>query len=113
MMEKLTLSKSYTVGEQTFSAIELRDPRFADYRQIGPVYDLQRGILLRDREAIFAYVDRLVTSPAPGALAALDLADTMALEDHILGFFSKARRSIARSPNSSSDSTGAPPTSTG
>jgi len=101
-VKPLPLSKSYTAGSETFSTIELRDPAFADYRQIGPVYDFQRGIVIRDREAIFAYVDRLVTKPAAGALIVLDLADTMALEDHILAFFTAARASLAKPTNSSS-----------
>lgn len=112
-MKDISLSRAYTAGSETFSAVELRDPTYADYRRIGPVYDFQRGLVLRDREAIFAYVDALVTRPAAGALAVLDLADAMALEDHILDFFIAARKSIASPTNSSSGSAGTPATSTG
>lgn len=111
-MKDLPLSKMYTAGSETFSAVTFRDPFYLDYRQIGPVYDVQRGIVLRDRDALFAYVDRLVTSPSVGALAALDLADSMALEDHVLHFFIAARKSLASSTNSSSGSVGTPPIST-
>lgn len=111
-MEAFRLSRAYTSGSETFEKVEFRDPLYQDYRQIGPVYDVQKGLVLRDREAIFAYVDRLITAPAPGALAVLDAGDTMALEDHILGFFFKARTSRGSSTNSSSGSTTTPGTST-
>ncbi|MBB3771526.1 hypothetical protein FHS55_002125 [Angulomicrobium tetraedrale] len=112
-MKDLPLSKTYTAGSESFAVIKLRDPGYADYRQIGPVYEVQRGIVIRDREAVFTYVDRLITSPAAGALAVLDLTDTLALEDHILAFFINARTSAPASTNSSSGSDGTPPISTG
>lgn len=109
---RVELSKTYAIGETSFSAVELREPTFADYRQIGPAFDVQRGLVIRDPAAIFAYADRLVTSPAHGALAALNLADTLAVEDAIVGFFIEARKSRAKSMNSSSGSDGNPATST-
>lgn len=112
-MKPLVLSKPYTSGSETFDKIEFREPAYQDYRQIGPVYDVQRGIVLRDREVIFSYVDRLVTSPAVGALAVLSVEDTMALEDHVLDFFVSARKSRAARASSSSGSAGTPDTSTG
>lgn len=112
-MKPLVLSKPYTSGSETFSTITFREPAYQDYRQIGPVYDVQRGIVLRDREAIFSYVDRLVTSPAVGALAVLNVEDTMALEDHVLDFFVQARKSRAARESSFSGSAGTPAMSTG
>lgn len=111
-MGPLPLSKPYTSGSETFSTIEFREPAYQDYRQVGPVYDVQRGIVLRDREAIYGYVDRLVTKPAVGALAAMNVEDTMALEDHVLDFFVQARKSRAARESSSSGSAGTPATST-
>ncbi|GGF56718.1 hypothetical protein GCM10007301_15510 [Azorhizobium oxalatiphilum] len=110
-MDALPLSRTYTSGSSTFDRVELRDPTYVDYRRIGPVFDVQKGVVLRDREAVFAYVDALTTSPPIGALAVLNLGDTVALEEHILGFFINARRSRASPMNSSSGSDGIPDTS--
>lgn len=107
-MEPLKLSKAYTIGSETFDTVEFRDPNYADYRQIGAPLDFQKGVMVRDREAIFAYVDRLVTRPAAGALQILNVADAMALEDHILRFFIMARTSRPQPMSSSSGSDGTP-----
>jgi len=112
-MKPLSLSKTYTAGPEVFSAIEFREPLMPDYRAIGPVLDIQSRVILRDREAIFAYVDRLAIKPPAGALAVLDLGDAMALEDHIVDFFIEARVSRASPTNSSSASDGAPKPSIG
>lgn len=112
-MKPLPLSKTYTAGPETFSAVEFRAPMLPDYRAIGPVLDIQNRVLLRDREAIFAYVERLVIKPPAAALAVLDVGDAMALEDHIVDFFIEARVSRAKLTNSSSASDGAPTPSIG
>lgn len=111
-MKPFPLSKTYTIGSEVFSAIELRDPTFLDYRQIGPAYDVHRGVMLPDREAIFSYVERLITKPAAGALVELSVEDAMGLEDHVLNFFVDARISLSKRMNSSSASDGHPSTST-
>ncbi len=111
-LEPLPLSQTYTVGSETFSRIEFRNPNFADYRQIGAPLDVQKGVLIRDREATFAYLDRLVTRPAAGALQVLNVADTMAAEDHIHRFFIACRASQMGLMNSSSGSAGPPDMST-
>lgn len=112
-MKPLPLSKTYAAGNEVFSSIEFRAPLLPDYRDIGPVLDIQDRILLRDREAIFAYVQRLAIKPPAGALMVLDLGDAMALEDHIVDFFIEARVSRAKLTNSSSGSAGAPTPSIG
>lgn len=111
-MEHLALSRTYTAGSETFSRLEFRAPTHLEYRQIGAPFDMQRGVVLNDREAIWRWADTLLTAPAVGALAMLDVGDSMALEDHILDFFVEARISRAMSVNLSSGSDGAPPTST-
>lgn len=111
-MTTVTLSQTYTAGSETFSAVEIREPTFQDYRQIGPAFDVQCGIVLRDREAIFAYADRLIQKPAAGALQALNLEDAMAVEEAIMSFFTQAIRSRNKRGNSSSDSDGSLGTST-
>lgn len=95
-MKPIKLSKTYTVGNETFDQVELRDPMYADYRQIGPVYDVQKTIVIHDREATFAYADRLAMRPSAGALQVLSLEDTMAIEDEIYDFFVDARVSRAK-----------------
>ncbi|MEP9378386.1 hypothetical protein ABLE91_16845 [Aquabacter sp. CN5-332] len=110
-MKPFECSKSYTSGSETFSQIEFREPGFADYRQLGAPVDVQRGIVIRDREVIFAYVDRLATKPSHGALQVLNLGDTMALEEHVIAFFIEARKSRASLMSSFSGSDGAPNTS--
>lgn len=112
-MTPLKLSKTYDAGSEPFSELVFREPTYADYRQIGPAYEVQNGLVLRDRDAIFGYAERLVTKPAAGALVALNLEDTMALEDHILRFFSATRGSMIKRTGSSSGSTGTQDTSTG
>ncbi len=112
-MKQIKLSKTYTVGSETFDRVDLRDPNYADYRQFGPVYEVQKTIVIHNREATFAYADRLVMSPSAGALQTLDLEDAMAIEDEIYGFFVDARISRAKLTNSSSGSTGTPDMSTG
>lgn len=107
-MKPFTLSRTYSAGSEIFGAVEFRAPTLPDYREIGPVVEVQRNVVLRDRQAIWAYVDRLVTKPAVGALAVLDVADAMALEDHVVAFFIEARASRAKRMNSSSGSDGAP-----
>lgn len=106
-------SRRYEVAGESFDGIEFRAPTFQDYRQIGPAYEVQRGVVIIDRAAIFAYVDRLVVRPSAGALQVLDLEDVMGLEDHILDFFIKARMSRASRMSSSSGSAGAPAMSIG
>ena len=106
------LSKTYSAGSETFAEVVLREPTFEDYRQLGPAYDVQKGLMLPDRDAIFAYVDRLVQKPAAGALAVLTVEDAMGLEGHILDFFVNARVSLNRRMNSSSASAGTLATST-
>ena len=112
-MKPLPLSKEYEVGSEGFSQIEFRAPGYQDYRRIGPVYEVQRGIILRDRDAIFAYAETLVTKPAAGALSALDIADTLRLEEHVLDFFIDFRTLLAKPTSSSSGSNGPPTMSTG
>lgn len=111
-MKSVPLSQTYTAGSEVFSAVEFRDPTFLDYRQLGPAFDVQRGIILRDRDAIFAYADRLIQKPAAGALAVLNLEDSMAVEEAIMGFFTQAIRSRNKLANLSSDSDGSLDTST-
>ncbi|UHD45534.1 phage tail assembly protein [Aureimonas altamirensis] len=109
---KIKLSKVYEAGSERFAHVELREPTYLDYRQIGRPFDVQRGVVIRDRDATFAYVDRLCTSPATGALAVLNLADSMSLEEAVLAFFTDAMRSKAGLESSSSASAGSPDTST-
>ena len=112
MPKTVKLSRKYVVGSEMFEAATFRDPVLADYREIGSPVIGVAGAVARDREAIFAYVDRLVTSPAAGALQTLDLVDALKIEAGILDFFTEANARLREPANSSSASAGDQATST-
>ena len=107
-MKSVKLSKRYTPGSASFDALAFREPTLADYRQVGKVIELQRGVVVTYPEAIWAYADRLLESSVvpPGAMGELDLEDAMAVEEAIVGFFTEARSRLNARTNSSSGSDG-------
>lgn len=111
-MKPLQLSRSYTAGSETFDKLEFRDVKFADYRRLGHPYEVQQGVVVVDRDVVFGYGDLLLQRPQVGALSVLDLTDVLALEDHVLNFFTVARASRSAPPSSSSDSGGTQAAST-
>lgn len=110
-MKAVPLSRTYTVGSSVFSALNFREPKLADYRQIGRAIEVQRGVVVTYPDAIWSYVDRLLQDTPPGALNELDLADTLAVEEAIIDFFTEANKLLRSRENSSSASDGVPPTS--
>ncbi|MBS9720174.1 phage tail assembly protein [Tianweitania sp. BSSL-BM11] len=106
MSKIVPLSRCYTVGSAVFDTLTIREPKLSDYRQIGRVAELQRGVIVIFPEAIWAYSERLLQDLPPGALSELDLDDAMAVEDAILDFFSEARARLNKRASSSSDSAG-------
>ena len=106
------LSKSYTMGSTTFDEVVLRPPNLADYRAVGPIAERQGTVVVTFSEAVWGYVDRLVKSPAAGALSTVDLVDAMAIEESITGFFISATTQLRKLESSSSASDGGPATST-
>lgn len=110
-MENVTikLSRRYDHGTTPFDTVVLREPKLKDRRAGGPVLDIQRGVVLRDDEAIWRYVSMLLVEPvSPGAIDLLDLADAEMLSETIVGFFTRARLSSIERTNSSSGSAGTP-----
>lgn len=110
-MENVTikLSRRYDHGTTPFDTVVLREPKLKDRRIGGPVLDIQRGVVIRDDEAIWRYVDMLLVEPqAPGAIGLLDLGDAEALAETVVGFFTRARLSYIERMSSSSGSDGTP-----
>ncbi|MEF2553256.1 phage tail assembly protein [Aurantimonas sp. A2-1-M11] len=105
----IKLSRRYDHGSAPFDTVVLREPKLKDRRVGGPVLDVQRGVVLRDDEAIWRYVSMLMVEPqSPGAIDLLDLADAEMLSETIVGFFTRARLSYIERTNSSSGSDGTP-----
>ena len=106
---RIPLSRRYDHGTTPFDTVVLRKPKLKDRRAGGPVLDIQRGVVLRDDEAIWRYVSMLLVEPAsPGAIDLLDLADAEILSETIIGFFTKARLFFIERTNSSFASDGTP-----
>ncbi|MCC4298545.1 phage tail assembly protein [Aurantimonas coralicida] len=106
---RIPLSRRYDHGTTPFDTVVLREPKLKDRRAGGPILDIQRGVVLRDDEAIWRYVSMLLVEPvSPGAIDLLDLADAEILSETIVGFFTKARLSSIERTNSSSASDGTP-----
>lgn len=105
----IKLSRRYDHGSTPFDTVVLREPKLKDRRAVGPLFDIQRGIVLWDDERLWLYVDRLLTEPfSSGALELLDLVDAEAIEGAIKDFFVEASSRLARPTNSSSGSDGMP-----
>lgn len=105
----IKLARRYDHGSTPFDTVVLREPKLKDRRAGGPVLDIQRGVVLKDDEAIWRYVAMLLVEPAsPGAIDLLDLADAEALSETIVGFFTKARLSYIERTSLSSGSDGTP-----
>ncbi len=103
------LSRRYDHGSTPFDTVVLREPKLKDRRVGGPVLDIQRGVVLRDDEAIWRYVNMLLVEPAsPGAIDLLDLPDAELLSETVVSFFTKARLFYIERTNSSSASDGTP-----
>ncbi len=106
---RIPLSRRYDHGSAPFDVVVLREPKLKDRRAGGPVLDIQRGVVLRDDEAIWRYVSMLLVEPvSPGAIDLLDLADAEILSETIVGFFTRARVSSIERMSSSSASDGTP-----
>ena len=111
-MKKVKLSRQYAIGSAVFDAISFREPKLTDYRRLGRPIDIQRGVVIRNDEATFGYVDTLVQDIPPGAINELDLIDAMIIEAEVIAFFTDAAAQLSERANSSSVSAGAPSTST-
>lgn len=100
-MKTVKLTQSYTVGSEVFDHVTLRDPKMRDLLELGEPFERQGGVIVEYRETIAAYVDRLVTAPAVGAVRELDLADAILVKEAVSAFFIEARMSLAKRTSSS------------
>ena len=109
-MTTVPLSRQYVIGSAVFDALTFRAPKLADYREIGKVAEMQRGVVVVYNDAVWQYADRLLQAVSTGALSELDLTDALAVEGAIIDFFTEATKLLNKRETSSSDSVGAPPT---
>ena len=112
MSATVKLTRQYVVGSAIFDTLTFRAPKLADYRAIGKVAEVQRGVVVTYDNAIWQYVDRLVEGVPSGALAELEIVDALAVEAEIVGFFTAANRQLRERESSSSGSAGDQSTST-
>lgn len=115
------LSRVYDETGKPIQEIAFRAPRWPDYMAIGQIAEWQQmqggaPVLIRYVEKIGEYAERLIDPPeAIVTLTALDLVDSLAVEDAIADFFREARAAQTKSDgspiNSSGDSDGDPATS--
>lgn len=93
----IKLSKAYEAHGQSFTSVTLRAPTFADFAKIGHIEEWQPTpsgpVLVRHHDRVQTYLDRLLAAPEPGSLASLNLADTLALNRAVAGFFRDAETS--------------------
>ena len=112
------------VGHETVREIELREPTWNEYSEIGDPFvwtprDPKTVVAMPVMERVKDYAERLVMmNGRPGdplVLAQLCLADSRAVKDAVLGFFLPPAEEPDASPTSSttssSNSDGAPATS--
>lgn len=103
MAEKIVpLSREYTAHGTTFKEVALRAPKHADYRQLGKVIERQRDVVITYPETIWLYADRLIVRPEASMIADLDLIDSIAIEEAIIGFFTDAMKLLSEQTTSSS-----------
>lgn len=103
----IKLSQRYEVHGAAFDAITMREPTGADYWALGPIAETQPGpnggiavITFHDKKR--DYAERLINLDA-GALAVLNLADTLKVEQAVTDFFIEARSSNKPSTSSSGE----------
>lgn len=102
---KLPLSKTYSLGNESFSSLAYREPRYPDFVAEGDPQEWIHGDNSRwyatSREVVGAYVNRLFERS--DQVQVLCLADVLLIEEIVLGFFAAARRFV----NSRATSSGA------
>lgn len=92
-MEKtVTLSRAYESHGETFSAVTMREPRFADLMALGEPYEMQRikggmPVVIENTEIVAAYVSRCLIKPGVEKLGGLGISDARLVRNAVLGFF--------------------------
>lgn len=89
------LSAPVTIGDTPITELSFRPPTSGNYLALGgrPYVWTNAAIEpLIDYEKLTAYLELLVETPnGKAAIHALSIEDAMAMEEAILGFFSKSR----------------------
>ena len=109
MTKTVTLSRSYTSNDKTFSTVELREPTYADVFMsgIGVPRDIQPvaggGMaFLSYPERFDQYLQRLVVSPGYEHISGVAAIDALKLEEAVYDFFREpADASKSATPSSS------------
>jgi hypothetical protein len=106
---RVPLSSPIVGHKETFSSVELREPKAAEYWENGEPArwaHTQDGVAYKveNDAAIKAYIEACVVSPGDVLLLGqLSLADAMLVKEAVLGFFTAARtKNSTTSSNSSS-----------
>jgi hypothetical protein len=100
------LSRSYTVFNETFAEVVVREPTLDDLLEFGEPFEGQQSaggqmVVFENREAVAGYVQRCVDKPAYASLGELSIADARAVRDGVLDFFKRGEASKAASPGTS------------
>lgn len=122
MAKTVELSKSYKGAGGSFASLTFREPKWADFIELGEIEEWQplgvnedgtsKAVLIRHQDVLAQYAERLVEAPrAAGDLQMLELADTLEVTSAIRDFFSTARASRQPRTGSSGDTAKASPTS--
>jgi len=94
------LSRRYEAHGRTFDSLVFREPKMADFEEIGEIAERQPApmggeMILYHDDRVWKYRDRLLKRgddlPSSADLGDLDLADGIAVKETITGFFSQAR----------------------
>lgn len=114
--KRVPLSRAYAIHGEAVREIVLKEPTWDDYAELGELFEAQPGpggtrLVVENREAVKAYVERCVGNIQPSELGMLGLADARALRSALIGFFHNEPSSTPPSTGSSSPTDGAPATS--
>lgn len=104
------LSRRYEAHGRTFDHLVFREPKMADFEDIGEIAEFQPApdggmMIINHDDRVWKYRDRLLKRgedlPSAADLGDLDLADAIAVKEAINGFFTQARgRSGSEPPTS-------------
>jgi hypothetical protein len=113
-MKTVSLSQAYTTHTGEEKSLTLREPKFNDVMALGePVATgwMAGGVVVRNinYECVLGYAERLVQKPwDPALLGGLNVRDTQAVVEAIIGFFRPPETSPDEPTSSSSSSAGTP-----
>lgn len=106
----IPLSRRYEAHGKTFDKVFLREPKLRDHFAIGDPVEVHSGpdgegrFVVEQVDRVAAYLERLCVAEKPGleSVQDLDLVDSIAVKQAIIGFFIAARTRSSRPTSSSS-----------